>query len=480
MTALDGIMLAGIGTAVLAPLAGAAAIVILGERVGPRVPALLAVGASLIAAVVMSAAWFQGRGAVVTWGLPLTGGALVQVDGLTALLVPYLAVVDCAIVLVAPRRTLVPEAAARLLAGMAATLALFSTAHPVALVSLWGLTILSTWQALRIMPGGRPTARVYALFMAASFMAMTAGTILIVSDPPWLTGGGPAGVVGGWLVAAAVLIRKGLVPVHAWYPALYTGGSWATALVTTIPQIATYTAVRLLVGHADGVTTELLVLSWAALLTAVYGGLRALVQRDVRGLVGTLAMSQSALVFAGLAGTVPTELCGALAIWISSGLALTGMGLVAWALESRAGRISIETLQGRFADAPELAAFLLLFGLASLGLPGTLSFVADDLIVSGSLEDRLGVGLLVIIATVCGGIAVVRGWFHVFGGAVEVDAPRHSILPRERVACISLLVILFALGLMPGPFVRSLESVAAALLSSRHPSSHSALPGDHP
>lgn len=480
MTMIDGIMLAAIGTAVLAPLAGAAVIAVLGERAEPRVPAVLAAGASLVAAVVMSAAWWQGSGTVMACGPVLTGGALVHLDGLTALLVPYLAVVDLAIILVAPRRSLGPGAAARLLAGMAATRALFSTAHPVALVSLWGITILSTWRALRIVPGGRPTARVYALFMAASFVAMAAGTALIVGDPPWLPGRGAWGEAGGWLVAAAVLVRKGLVPAHAWYPALYTGGPWATALITTMPQVATYAAARLLVGHADGVTLELVVLSWAALVTAVYGGLRALVQRDVRGLVGTLAMSQSALVFAGLAGTVPTELCGALAVWISSGLALTGAGLVAWALESRAGRLSIETLQGRFADAPDLAALFLLFGLASLGLPGTLSFVADDLIVSGGLEDRLGVGLLVITATVCGAIAVVRGWFHVFGGAVEVDAPRHSILPRERVALTALLVILFTLGLVPGPFVRSLESVAGTLLASRHSMPAPSPSGDHP
>ena len=77
-------------------------------------------------------------------------------------------------------------------------------------------------------------------------------------------------------------------------------------------------------------------------MTAAYGASLALVQRDVRGLVGTLAMSQSALVLAGLAGTLPLELCGALAIWISSGLALTGIGLVAWSLESRSGSVRLE------------------------------------------------------------------------------------------------------------------------------------------
>jgi NADH-quinone oxidoreductase subunit M len=194
---------------------------------------------------------------------------------------------------------------------------------------------------------------------------------------------------------------------------------------------------------------------------------RSRLQRDARGLVGMLAMSQSAMVLAGIAGTLPMELCGALAVWISSGLALTGIGLVIWALESRAGPIAIDTLQGRFADAPALAAFLLLFGLASPGFPGTLSFVADDLIISGSLDERLFSGLLVLLATVFAGIAVIRGWFRVFGGPVTVDAPRHAILRRERIALSAILAILVGLGLHPGPFVRSLDRIAGTLLAAR-------------
>jgi NADH-quinone oxidoreductase subunit M len=303
----------------------------------------------------------------------------------------------------------------------------------------------------------------------------------MLSDPPWLGGGGTVGEAGGWLVAVAVMIRKGIVPFHSWYPALFSGASLATALVVTMPQVATYTAVRLLVGHADGVAHELVMLSQAALVTAAYGAALAVVQRTARGLVGTLALSQSAMVLAGLSGTLPMELCGALAVWVSSGLALTGIGLVVWALESRAGRIPIDFLQGRFADAPALAAFFLLFGLASLGFPGTLSFVADDLIISGSLDDQLHAGVLVIVATVFAGIAVIRGWFQLFGGPATPDAPQHVILRRERVALSLLLAILFGLGLYPGPFIASLERVAASLLAVReHQPPGPASAGVHP
>jgi len=480
MTATPSTCVAAVAACVLAPLVGVAILRLTERRLDPRIVAIAAITTSLVAAMTAAAWWLLSDDTPILVGHRLAGGDLVHIDGLTALLLPYVAVVDLAIVLVAPRRAFASTGVRRLLLGAAVTFATLATAHPAALTVLWAVSIVATTTTIRSTIGGRATARVYGRMMAVAIACMAIGTALLVADPPWIAGSGTKGAAGGWLVALAVMIRKGLIPFHSWYPALFSGASLATALVVTMPQVATYTAVRLLVGHADGVPHELVVLANAALLTAAYGAALAVVQRDVRSLVGMLAMSQSAMVFAGLSGTVPTELCGALAVWVSSGLALTGIGLVAWALESRGGTISIETLQGRFADAPALAGFFLLFGLAALGFPGTLSFVADDLIIAGSLDDHVHAGVLVILTTVFAAIAVMRGWFRVFGGPVTVDAPRHSILLRERVAFTALLVILFGLGLWPGPFVHSLERVAASLLASRHHATSTVPLGEHP
>jgi len=459
-----GWLLAGVGAAVAAPLvgAGAAAVGIAGRA--PRFVAVAASAAALAASVAVSVAWQTGDGGSVGYGAALGGGRMVYIDGLNALLMPYAAFLATAILLVTPRRVLDGPAIRRTLTGLAATLALFATSHPLALVALWIATAQPTWRAARVTPGGRPAARVFAIYMSAALVCMAAGTCLLVVDPPWERSSGALGTAGGWLVATAVMIRKGIVPFHSWYPALYAGAPMSTALAATMPQVAAYTAVRLLVGHADGVPHELDVLSMLALVTAVYGAALALAQRDLRGFIGAFAMSQSALVLAGLSGTAPMELNGAFCVWVSSGLAITGIGLVTWAIESRAGDVSLECLQGRYQDAPGLAAFFLLFGMASIGLPGTLSFVADDLIVSGSLDDHLGAGLMVIASTVISGIAVMRAWFHVFGGSPPADGPTHALLRRERVSLAALAVPLFVLGLWPGPLVRTLESAAEGVL----------------
>ena len=456
-----------IAVIVAAPLVAAAAVAVGMSRTSLRTPAAAGLALSLVVSLGITWLWHASDGAAFEYGERLGGGSLIHVDGITSVLLPYVAVVELAIILVAPKRFLDAKATVRSLLSAAATFAVFSTAHPLALVALWIATAVPAWMSTRGTPGGRPAARVFATAMLVAVVCFAVGTALMIVDPPWERNAGIAGNAGGWLVALAVLIRKGIVPFHSWYPSLYSGAPMSTALGATMPQVAAYTAVRLLIGHADhgdGVAMELVVLSQLALLTAVYGAALALVQRDLRGLIGTLAMSQSAMVLAGLAGKEPMELNGALCIWISSGLALTGIGLVAWSIESRAGPLSLATPQGRFRDAPALASFFLLFGLAVIGLPGTLSFVADDLIVSGSLNEQLHAGLMTIASTVLCAIAVLRGWFMVFGGPTAIDGPRHLILPRERVAMTGLLLPLFLLGLYPAPLVRSLERAAGQLL----------------
>ncbi|MEI7781441.1 MAG: hypothetical protein WCJ18_05895, partial [Planctomycetota bacterium] len=74
-------------------------------------------------------------------------------------------------------------------------------------------------------------------------------------------------------------------------------------------------------------------------------------------------------------------------------------------------------------------------------------------------------------STVLSGIAVLRGWFMIFGGPAAVDGPRHQILPRERMALVGLLVPLFFLGIYPAPLVQTLERAAEQLLGVS-PESH--------
>src|SRR5690606_14266844 len=129
---------------------------------------------------------------------------------------------------------------------------------------------------------------------------------------------------------------------------------------------------------------------------------------------------------------------GALLLWLSVGLALTGLMLAAAAVEARCGRLDLKGSAGLAARTPILARAFLLLGLAGVGLPGTLGFVSEDLLFHGVLEAFPQVGVLIVVATAMNGFNVLRLYFAVFHGPPRAAPPVGDALPRERAALLAL------------------------------------------
>jgi NADH-quinone oxidoreductase subunit M len=422
-----------------------------------------------LAASVAGITFFSAVGLGWSWGraeLPLdlgpvvAGEALFHVDALSATLLPYGALLSLGVLLVAPRQVGRPQLYGRVLLAEALTLGIFSTPHPLLFGLLWVLSVLLPLIDLRGRPAGRQTVRVVGLYMALSALSLVGGLVLLrLNLSARMTN------VATLLLLVAVMSRKGIMPLHSWFPEIYRRGSLGGVLMLTMPQVGAYVVVRFLVPlMRGGDPRELQILSVLSLVTAAYGAAVGLVQKEVRPMLGYLAMSHSALTLAGLTGTTPLHLVGGLTVWISSGLALTGMGLTVWALEARAGTLSLTTASGRYREAPLLAGSFLFFGLASIGFPGTLGFVAEDLVASAALGSRLGTNLLIILSSAFNGIVVLRAWFMIFGGPPPQDAEPHDLLLREKVALYALAGSLLFLGIYPDILVGMWEQAAAELV----------------
>ena len=63
------------------------------------------------------------------------------------------------------------------------------------------------------------------------------------------------------------------------------------------------------------------------------------------------------------------------------GLALGGLGMMITSLEERVGPVAFAGPGGRGTVFPRLAVLFALFGGAGVGMPGTSSFVADDVLL---------------------------------------------------------------------------------------------------
>jgi NADH-quinone oxidoreductase subunit M len=104
--------------------------------------------------------------------------------------------------------------------------------------------------------------------------------------------------------------------------------------------------------------------------------------------------------------------------------------------------------------APRLAVSFAVFGLALVGLPGTLSFCSEDLLIHGTLMSHPLGGLLIPIATAMNAVSVFRLFTRLFlgnrrtGFTVMADA-----LPRERWILTAGILFVVLGGLFPNVIV---------------------------
>ena len=83
--------------------------------------------------------------------------------------------------------------------------------------------------------------------------------------------------VGLWLIVVAALVRKGIMPFHAWVPEVFDHGRLGPVILFNAPQVGAYLTVVLIVPRAS--PEMLRTIALLALGTTVYGAALALVAR---------------------------------------------------------------------------------------------------------------------------------------------------------------------------------------------------------
>lgn len=124
---------------------------------------------------------------------------------------------------------------------------------------------------------------------------------------------------------------------------------------------------------------------------------------------------------------------------------------------------------------PTMAAFFLLTGLASVGFPCTIGFVAGELLIESAMSFSPWIGWIVVLATALNGIAVMRVYFRIFTGTKHVTTIPIRSQFEERTAIVALSILILVGGLYPQPEVESSYKAAMHLLEEYH----RAEPHDH-
>lgn len=195
------------------------------------------------------------------------------------------------------------------------------------------------------------------------------------------------------------------------------------------------------------------------LLIALYGALRSLVQTDLQKFVVYMGVSHTGFfALAMFADPVHSTTYGFL-YGLSSTLSLTACFAVTRLLIARLGQADFRSLHGIVHSAPVLSWTMFGLILATMGFPGTLGFVAEDLL-GRALYD---ISFLACATGLAAMLLNAMGWMRIF--TLMFLGPQSSpvlpatifatVLARERLALILLALPLFFFGFWPSLILRA-------------------------
>ena len=338
------------------------------------------------------------------------------------------------------------------------------------LIKLWGTGTQRQYAALK-----------YILYMLVGSASLLVGIVLLGISHPQAQAG--AGYSFDLLTLAAsppppqiqtvifVLLLVGfavkgpLLPFHTWMPSALTQGPVGVGILLVGLKLGTYAMLRVLLPLAPASSQEWgPVIVCIGLATLLYGSLIALVQQNLRRLLAFASISHVGLVLVGLFALNAQSVQGSLLLMLNMALASAGLFFMAGALFARLGSSELSAYGGLARQVPRLAFFFFVFGMASIGLPGTSGFHGEFLTLLGAFNAHWAFAAVGVL-----GVVLSAGyflWFYeraFFGPVRTASVTKMKDLTWRETALASVFAaLIIGVGFYPAPLVSVTEASVAA------------------
>ena len=265
----------------------------------------------------------------------------------------------------------------------------------------------------------------------------------------------PAAIIAIMLVLAGFFYKLALFPLHFWVPDVYEGASnETTAFIAAIPKLAAVAILIRIINLISGEgQTVVNILIFCALASMFYGNLSALVQKDVKRLLGFSGISHAGFVLVGL---LTFDSIGyATAIYYITGYLFMNLAcfLVICTVSDNGKNVTTDDFTGLYNRAPLLSLTLIvgLFGLA--GIPPFVGFTGKFMLLLGAFNK--GHYLLVILAAFNTAIAIYYYLSIVRLTFCTDPEERQPVIASlgSNVLAVFLMIAIVVMGIFPSTFL---------------------------
>ncbi len=244
-------------------------------------------------------------------------------------------------------------------------------------------------------------------------------------------------------------------PLHSWSPVGHAAAPAATSMLHAgvLMKLGHFSIIRVAFEILPETTRELMpIAAVLCIFSIIYGGLVAYYAKDTKYVIGYSSSSHMGYVFLGMAALDYISLSGAVIYMFAHAMA-TGMlfAMAGWVYDQTHTR-DIPSLGGLSNRMPFISAAFVIGCMASIGMPGTVNFIAEVMIIVGSWNKypfQVVVAVLGIVLTMAYLFKMMRGLF--YGSMAEKYSHSHdAVAVVDRMPLLLMIMVSVSFGIFPG------------------------------
>jgi NADH-quinone oxidoreductase subunit M len=285
-----------------------------------------------------------------------------------------------------------------------------------------------------------------------------------------------------WLAFfASFSVKMPMWPVHTWLPDAHVEAPTAGSVILAgvLLKMGGYGFLRFSLPMFPDASLYFTPLVYTlSIIAIVYTSLVALAQQDMKKLIAYSSVAHMGYVTLGLFTGTAQGIEGAVFQMLSHGIVSAALFLCVGVVYDRMHTREISRYGGLVHRMPRYAAIMMVFTMASVGLPGTSGFVGEFLVLAGAFLANTWVAALAASGLILGAMYMLMLYRRVIFGKLEHDDLKsiQDITWREAAIFAPLVLLVFWMGIYPSSFLDGIQPAVAETL--RHAATVSASIGE--
>ncbi len=275
-----------------------------------------------------------------------------------------------------------------------------------------------------------------------------------------------------WLFAAFFLgfaIKVPMFPFHTWLP--YAHGQAPTIgsviLAAVLLKMGTYGFVRFsLPMFPDASVMMITPIAVLSIIMVIYTAMVAYAQKDMKQVIAYSSVSHMGIIMLGIFAMNSEGIGGSVFQMLSHGIVSGALFMLVGIIYDRRHTKLMSEFGGLAAVMPKYAVIFGIMLMASVGLPLTIGFVGEFLVLLGFYQVSPIMTILAGTSIIIGAVYMLSVFKKSFFGPVtkEENKTLKDLTPKETWSLIPLVAIVIWLGVYPKPILDPINKSVNAML----------------